>query len=96
MKCSRILIFALGFLYLVIPSLIRYSCTNSLSSTKLEELRALRRSHKRKAGQLEDDDENVFDPAFIAADQHFLSEIRATELPAHTRTTVLSKPTAVS
>jgi hypothetical protein len=48
---------------------------------------------KRKAAQLEKSD--VLDPAFIKADEQLLQMLRADEIAAHTRATVLSKPAAV-
>lgn len=48
---------------------------------------------KRKALHLEKSD--ALDPAFIKADQRMLQLLRADEVAAHTRATVLSKPAAV-
>lgn len=66
-----------------------------LSVEKLEELRLLRRSQKRKVVHMEGNIGDIIDAGFIKADRQLLAELRSDELPSHTRSSVLSKPGAV-
>lgn len=68
---------------------------SGLSSGKLEELKQLRRTQKRKSVNLTNE-EDFFDKEFLEADKQILAKIRAEEFPSRTRTTVLSRRGCVS